>query len=191
MSGAGKTVLFDHLSGNATKPNYKLPLPSEAVEKGKITNKKRLTAFVLPGQEERPRLEAIEDVFRGKNAVSGVVHVVANGFIELRSQAAREFLVESGIKTLEEFRRAQIADELLDLDSTCDILRQSINKHRSPKWLLVVVTKADLFYNEITEAEKYYSPNGNSQFAERLKQLTRRKIFSLQSFLLKFTISYN
>lgn len=173
MSGAGKTVLFDHLRGDAFKQGYQPPATSESVEKGKILSpKQRLSAFVLPGQDESPRRQGIEDIFLSKKGVDGVVHVVSNGFIDIRSRVARESLIkDTKLTTIEDFRQAQLKRELSDLDDVCNILRTSIQKHRKPKWLLIAVTKADLFYDKIAEAEEYYSPHGNSEFVERLRTL--------------------
>lgn len=173
MSGVGKTVLFDHLKGKAFEIGYRPPDISESVEKGKIKSpESRLSAFVLPGQDEFPRRQGIEEIFLGKNGVDGVVHVVSNGYIEIRNLLAQAALIESAnLKTIQEFRQAQLKNELNDLDAVCEILRKSIHKHKKPKWLLVAVTKTDLFYDRIAEAEAYYSPHGTSEFAARFKRL--------------------
>jgi len=38
--------------------------------------------------------------------------------------------------------------------------------------MLVAATKADLYPDEIKEAESYYSPDGNSEFVELLRAFT-------------------
>lgn len=172
MAGVGKTVLVDHLTGTAYKRGYTLPLRSESLEKGKLSaTKKRIGFSVLPGQESTPRFEGLNQLFSDKKAVDGVVHVVANGFIEIREAAARQRLAQKGLDTLEKYREHQFKEELKDLNATCDLVRQSIRKHQKPTWMLVAVTKADLFYNDITSAQTYYSLGGNSTFVERLNQL--------------------
>jgi GTPase SAR1 family protein len=176
LSGVGKTVLHDHLRGAAFKQGYNPPGISESVEEDKIPfPRQRLSAFVLPGQDEFPRRAGIEDIFLGEEGVDGVVHVVSNGFIELRDRVARESLIkDSGITTIEKFRAAQLHRELQDLGEICDLLRKSIHKHEKPKWLIIAVTKVDLFYANITQAEEYYSPHGKSEFVERLRTLQRQ-----------------
>jgi hypothetical protein len=173
LGGAGKTVLLDFLTGQGFKQGYKPPRPSQSVEKGKIRQAKRKMAIsVLPGQMDSPRIQAINEIFQGKKAVDGVIHVVCNGFIDVRSQTAREFFVkDQNLKTIEDFRQVQLREELRDLGETCEILRQSIQKHQKPKWLLIAVTKVDLFYDKLDVVRAYYSPNGSSEFAERLKIL--------------------
>jgi hypothetical protein len=130
---------------------------------------------VLPGQDDSPRLQGLDEIFLGKHGVDGVIHVVSNGFIEERSAVARDSIIkESNLQTVEQFQQYQIKKELEDLDKTCEIIRQSIHKHQKPKWLLVAVTKVDLFYDKLGEVNEYYSPNGKSAFTNRLKELQIR-----------------
>jgi len=173
LGGAGKTVLFDFLSGQGFKQNYKPPRPSQSVEKGKVRKENRKMAIsVLPGQMDSPRMQGINEIFLDKNVVDGVIHVVCNGFVDVRDKTAREFLIkDQSLKTIEKFRQVQLREELRDLDETCKILRQSIQKHQKPKWLLIAVTKIDLFYDKLDVVREYYSPSGSSEFAKRLKLL--------------------
>jgi GTPase SAR1 family protein len=173
LGGAGKTVLFDFLSGQGFARDYKPPKPSQSVEKGKVRKaKQKMAISVLPGQTDHPRLQGINEIFHDKKGVDGVIHVVCNGFVDLRDKTAREFFIkDQKIDTIEKFQEMQLREELRDLDETCKILRHSIQKHQKPKWLLVAVTKIDLFYDKLDVVRAYYSPNGTSEFAERLKLL--------------------
>ena len=40
-----------------------------------------------------------------------------------------------------------------------------------PVWLVIVVTKADLFPDEVDDAVRYYSPGSGSPFAAKLDEL--------------------
>jgi hypothetical protein len=173
MPGVGKTVLFDHLIGRAFRRGYAPPLTSQSVEAGRITGqKKRINLSVIPGQDAPPRIFAISNIFRGKKPVDGVIHVVANGFIEIRSREAKEALTrDAGLTTLNHYRAHQLGQELRDLDSTCELIRQTIFTHRKPTWMLVTAAKADLYFEAIKDAESYYSPHGDSRFADRMRQL--------------------
>lgn len=173
MSGIGKTVLYDHLSGKAFKQGYSPPLTSQALETGKLSKpKKRIHISVIPGQDAPPRQDAIEKIFSGKNAVDGVIYVVANGFAEVRSQQAKEVLINTTkLSTIDQYRDFHLGQELKSLDSTCELIRQSIHRHQKPSWMLVAVAKIDLYYESIKQAEAYYSPYGNSRFVDRIKQL--------------------
>ena len=177
LGGAGKSVLLDFLTGKGFEQGYQPPKPSQSVEKGKLSSalkkgKPRMALSVIPGQDDFPRLQSLDESFLGKKGVDGVIHVVSNGFVELRSLPDRNVLVkETKLQTIEQFRQYQLNKELKDLDETCEIIRKSIHKHQKPKWLLVAVTKVDLFYDKLSEAREYYSSSGKSKFAKRLKEL--------------------
>ena len=176
LAGAGKSVLFDYLCGEGFKQGYKPPKPSQSVEKGKVRkSNKRMAISVLPGQTDAPRMQGLDDIFLGKKGVDGVIHVVANGFVQERSPVAQSLLIkEENLKTIEQFRQYQLEKEFQDLHETCEIIRQSVHKHQKPKWLLVAVTKVDLFYDKLDVVREYYSPHGTSKFAKRLKELQVR-----------------
>lgn len=177
MGGVGKTVLFDHLSGTAFDKNYEPPQEmSQAIEIGKMpARRKRIKISVLPGQESRPRLQAINELFYGDKPINGVVHVVANGFIELRSPEARQELIEKyGLDTLLRFREHQLREEVEDFDATCDVIRQSAQKHRMPNWMIVVVNKCDLYSSDLEAARAHYATGTNSPFRIRLSQLQQQ-----------------
>lgn len=173
LAGAGKSVLFDFLRGAGFKQGYKPPKPSQSVEKGKVRKlNKRMAISVLPGQTDSPRMQGLDEIFLGKKGVDGVIHVVSNGFIEKRSPDAKNLLIkENKLKTIEQFRQYQFKKELADLNETCEIIRKSIHRNQKPKWLLVAVTKVDLFYDKLDVARDHYSPHGRSEFAKRLKDL--------------------
>lgn len=172
LAGVGKTVLLDHLTGTAFKAGYTPPGQSKAKETGKVHRQgKRLSLSAVPGQESAPRLEATDDLF-GENAVDGVIHVVANGFTDIRNEVAKEALIKQGnLVTLADFRKAQLENELTDLDKTCELIRKSIRTTKRPQWMLVVADKVDLYYDAIGAAETYYSPHGQSEFTKRLQAL--------------------
>jgi energy-coupling factor transporter ATP-binding protein EcfA2 len=172
-AGAGKTVLFDHLTGTAFKAGYVPPQTSRDEETGKIAAVgKRIRLVTIPGQNAPPRFDAIQELFSAKHSVTGVVHVVANGFVETRDATARAALInDAGLDTTEKYRAAQLESELKDLDETCELVRQAIRQHRTPKWMVVAVTKVDLFYAKLDNARTYYSPHGTSAFAKRLAEL--------------------
>ncbi len=173
LSGVGKSVLLDFLTGKGFEQGYQPPKPSQSVEKGKLSktlkkDKPRMAISVLPGQDDFPRLQGLDEIFLGKKGVDGVIHVVSNGFIDERSSDVRG---EKKLQSIEQFRQHQLKQELIDLDATCEIIRKSIHKHQKPKWMLIAVTKVDLFYDKLDEAKGYYSPNSKSKFAKRLKEL--------------------
>ncbi len=176
LSGAGKTVLLDHLTGQAFSRGYTPPGRSRSSETGKVPAKGfRIALNTVPGQESHIRLTALTKIFETKRPVDGVIHVVSNGYITQREGTAREVLVKDfHVTTVENLRQHFLAEELRDLDSTLESIRKSLKKSRKPTWLIVAVAKSDLFYDEILEAEKYYSPLGGSAFAEKMRQFVHQ-----------------
>ena len=173
VSGVGKTVLYDHLTGKALKTGYKPPLASESVEKGSLApGGKRIVLSVIPGQEAEPRYVAIDELFGEKTPIEGVIHVAAYWYPSTRNELARQTLIrEAGLTTPELYREHQLARELKDLRETCESIRSSIRQSGKPSWMLVAVTKVDLYYDRIGNAEQYYSNHGGGPFVDSLREL--------------------
>lgn len=171
LSGAGKTVLLDHLTGQAFHRGYTPPGRSRSLEKGKMPAKGfRMGLSTIPGQDSRPRLAALSEVFETKRPLDGVIHVVSNGFISLREHASEQVLVNDlGVDTIEKLRRHFLEEELSDLEETLGYVRKSLRKSHKPTWMVVAVAKSDLFYGKISDAERYYSPAGNSPFVQKMQ----------------------
>ncbi|HJT79177.1 MAG TPA: hypothetical protein VJ739_18415, partial [Gemmataceae bacterium] len=102
MQGAGKTVLLDHLTGKASRQDYKKPRQSQTMERGIVTSPgKRIRVSVVPGQDAEPRHVALEQLFRGRNLVQGAVHVVSYGYASTRNEdAARAMVKDLKLTTL-------------------------------------------------------------------------------------------
>lgn len=171
--GVGKSVLFDYLRHKAEARDYKLPPPSESVEMARIKAPGiRVNLSVIPGDHSSPRREALLDLFNPKNPVHGVIHVVADGFTEIRGQYSPEVVAEMGkLTSVEQFRNRQKRLELEDLDETCEAIRAAIRRAKEPSWMIVAVTKIDLYYSEMVAARNYYSPSSKGAFAKRLRRL--------------------
>ncbi|WP_164929510.1 hypothetical protein [Gloeobacter violaceus] len=170
MKGVGKTVLLDYVTGKAYDRGYSPPMTSTKIEEGR---EGRLVLRVIPGKETRYMLES--ELFLEETKVDGVVYVVANGFASIRNELAKASLIEDqNVDTLERYRELQLSSELHDLKGVCELLRSSIRRNQKPTWMVVAVTKVDLFYNFAVEAAKYYSPYGNSQFVKTLHELQHR-----------------
>lgn len=171
LSGAGKTVLLDHLTGQAFHRGYSPPGRSRSLEKGKIPGKAfRMGLSTIPGQDSRPRLVALSEVFETKRPVDGVIHVVSNGFISLREHASQQVLINDlKVDTIEKLRRYFLEEELSDLEETLGYVRKSLRKSHKPTWMVVAVAKSDLFYDKISDAERYYSPTGSGPFVQKMQ----------------------
>lgn len=171
--GVGKSVLFDYLRRKADARGYKPPPPSESVETAKIKAPGiRVSLSVIPGDNSSPRREALLDLFSPDDPVHGVIHVVADGFTELRGEYSPDVVAEVGrLDTVEKFRKHQKRLELEDLNETCEAIRAAIRRSKEPSWMIVAVTKIDLYYSEMAEARDYYAPKSKGPFAKRLRQL--------------------
>jgi hypothetical protein len=171
MVGAGKTVLLDHLTGKALKPGYSLPPQSRKMEKGKPEkSERRILVEVVPGQGSPNRSAALDKLFKGKRPVDGVVHVVANGFARIRT-GIHQLIKDANIKTVRQYRKHQLVQELEDLEKTCSAILEAHRKWHAPNWLLVAVDQVDLYHDTVEKARDYYTPGADNAFAARLRTL--------------------
>lgn len=169
--GIGKTVLLDHITGAANKVDYKHPGQSRRQEKGKAkADGNRMAIVVAPGQGG-PRVDSFDEIFDEKKGVDGLVFVAGSGLVSLRNSEAIQQNIKTGLDTVEKWRGVNLAAELEDLKEVAAHIRASSKKSRKPKWMLVVATKADLLFENLTEIEQYYSPHGGSEFASVLNEL--------------------
>ncbi|QDV34460.1 ATP-binding cassette domain-containing protein [Tautonia plasticadhaerens] len=175
MQGAGKTVLLDHLTGRALRPDYQPPGQSTRSESYRIKDKRsRLIVDVVPGQKANPRLLMLDELFAGSKKVDLVLHIVANGFATIRNEDARRILIEDqGITTIDQLRAYQKARELEDLAETCQFIRQAHRKNRAPTSMLVTMDKVDLYHDQLPAARRYYGTQADSPFAEQLRETAR------------------
>lgn len=148
MSGAGKTVLFDHLTGKAPRAGYVPPGRSVGADRGRVRFPgKRAGLTVIPGQASRARLMGLEELFSEAPGIDGIVHVVSNGFVEIREHDTPAVLREKGLGDLDAFLGHQRSEELRDLGEVLRHVERSCGKFGKPAWILVAVAKYDLYYD--------------------------------------------
>jgi hypothetical protein len=164
MTGVGKTVLVDRLCRRTSSPG---PVESgSAVMEYRMRRGGDLRGFrfrVVPGENAATRLGALDEVFHD-DAVDGVLHVVANGYATGRRLAGT-----TGAAAVD--REQQLARELDDWTITAHRIASMAVRRQYPTWLIVVLTKVDLFADDVDEAVRYYSPGSGSPFAERFDEL--------------------
>ena len=164
MTGVGKTVLVDHLCRRASSPG---PVESgSAVMEYRVRRGGDLRGFrfrVVPGENAATRLGALDEVFHDE-AVDGVLHVVANGFATGRRIAGTTGAARAT-------RQQQLARELDDWTITAHRIASMAVRRPYPTWLIVVVTKADLFADDVDEVVRAYSPGSGTPFGDRLDEL--------------------
>ena len=168
MTGVGKTRLADRLSRRAsaqTSAQAGQEVGSATMERRTRRNA-RLRGYrfrVVPGENAATRLGALDEVFHDE-PVDGVLHVVANGFATPRRTAGT---TGSALATREE----QLAAELEDWAITAHRIASMAVRRERPTWLVIAVTKADLFADDVDAAVHYYSPGSGSPFGDRLDEL--------------------
>jgi hypothetical protein len=164
MTGVGKTELVDHLCGR--------PGPSRTSESGsavmerRVRRDRRLRGFrfrVVPGENAATRLGALDEVFYD-DPVDGVLHVVANGYATGRRPAGT-----TGSAVAD--RVEQLARELEDWTVTAHRIAAMAVRRPHPTWLVVVVTKVDLYPDSVEDAVHSYSPGSGTPFGDRIDEL--------------------
>lgn len=160
MTGVGKTRLADRLARRASVEST-VDVGSATMERRtRKTAKGRGFRFrVVPGDNAATRLSALDEVFHD-DPVDGVLHVVAYGHATPRSNSSHG-------TTREEL----LAAELDDFTITAHRIASMAVRRDRPVWLILVVTKTDLFGDDLEAAVRYYTPGSGSPFADKVDEL--------------------
>jgi len=164
MTGVGKSQLVDRLTRRAS--NDAVAEVGSAVMERRTRRTALLHGFrflVVPGDNAATRLGALDEVFHDE-PVDGVIHVVANGYATPRRAAGT---TGAGAATREE----QLAAELEDWTITSHRIASMAVRRPKPIWLVIAVTKTDLYPDDLDEVVHYYSPGSGSPFADRVDAL--------------------
>jgi hypothetical protein len=164
MTGVGKTQLVDRLARRASGDGT--AEVGSAVMERRTRRSPRLQGFrflVVPGDNAATRLGALDEVFHDQ-PVDGVIHVVANGHATPRRTAGT-----TGKATAT--REQQLAAELEDWAITSHRIASMAVRRDRPVWLVIAVTKTDLYADELDEVVHYYSPGSGSPFGDKIDEL--------------------
>ena len=164
MTGVGKSQLVDRLSRRASGDG--VAEVGSAVMERRTRRSARLQGFrfrVVPGDNAATRLGALDEVFHDE-PVDGVIHVVANGYATPRRTAGT-----TGTATAT--REEQLAVELEDWTITSHRIASMAVRRDKPIWLVIAVTKTDLYPDEVDQAVHYYSPGSGSPFGDKVDSL--------------------
>lgn len=164
MTGVGKSQLVDRLTRRSTDEGA--AQVGSAVMERRTRKGARLHGFrflVVPGDNAATRLGALDEVFHDQ-PVDGVIHVVANGYATPRRAGGT---TGAGAASREE----QLAAELEDWTITSHRIASMAVRRNKPVWLVIAVTKTDLYPDDVDEVVRYYSPGSGSPFAERVDAL--------------------
>jgi hypothetical protein len=164
MTGVGKSHLADRLA-KRTSGNGVAEVGSAVLER-RTRRSARLHGFrflVVPGDNAATRLGALDEVFHDE-PVDGVIHVVAYGHATPRRTAGT-----TGTATAA--REEQLAAELEDWTITSHRIASMAVRRDKPIWLVIAVTKADLYPDDVDEAVRYYSPGSGTPFGDKVDSL--------------------
>lgn len=164
MTGVGKSQLVERLTRRTTGNG--VPEVGSVVMERRTRHSRRLQGFrflVVPGDNAATRLGALDEVFHDE-PVDGVVHVVANGYATPRRTAGT-----TGTATAT--REEQLAAELEDWTITSHRIASMAVRRGKPIWLVIAVTKADLYPDDIDEVVRYYSPGSGTPFGDKVDAL--------------------
>lgn len=164
MTGVGKSRLVDRLSRRS--PAEGTEEVGSAVMERRTRRARGLRGFrfrVVPGDNAATRLGALDEVFHDE-PVDGVLHVVAWGHATPRRAAGTTGAALAS-------REEQLAAELEDWTITAHRIASLAVRRDRPIWLVVAVTKADLFADDVDEAVRYYSPGSGTAFGAKVDEL--------------------
>jgi hypothetical protein len=164
MTGVGKSQLVDRLA-RRTSSGAAADVGSAVMER-RTRRSARLRGFrflVVPGDNAATRLGALDEVFHDE-PVDGVIHVVANGFATPRRTGGT---TGTGAASREE----QLAAELEDWTITSHRIASMAVRRDKPIWLVIAVTKTDLYPDDVEEVVRSYSPGSGSPFGDKVDAL--------------------
>jgi hypothetical protein len=164
MTGVGKSELANRLA-RRTSGDGAAEVGSAVLER-RTRRSARLQGFrflVVPGDNAATRLGALDEVFHDE-PVDGVIHVVANGHATPRRNAGTTGRAEAT-------REKQLAAELEDWTITAHRIASMAVRRSKPVWLVIAVTKADLYADDLDEVLRSYSPGSGSPFGDKIDEL--------------------
>jgi hypothetical protein len=164
MTGVGKSQLVDRLTRRTSGDG--VAEVGSAVMERRTRRSAGLQGFrfrVVPGDNAATRLGALDEVFHDE-PVDGVIHVVANGYATPRRTAGTT-------GTAAATREEQLAAELEDWAITSHRIASMAVRRDKPIWLVIAVTKADLYPDEVDQVVDYYSPGSGSPFGDKVDAL--------------------
>lgn len=163
MTGVGKTELANRLSGRQADQHGEVGSATmeRRTRRGRSLHGFRF--FVVPGDNAATRLGALDEVFHDQ-PVDGIIHVVANGYATPRRTAGTTGKAEAT-------REDQLARELEDWAITSHLIASMAVRRERPIWLIIAVTKTDLYRGDLREVLEYYSPGSGSPFGDKIDEL--------------------
>ena len=166
MTGVGKTRLADRLVAACLGDG--VAEVGSAVMERRTRRNARLHGYrflVVPGENAATRLGALDEVFHDE-PVDGVIHVVANGYATPRRTAGTTGAAPAT-------REEQLAAELEDWAITSHRIASMAVRRDKPIWLVIAVTKADLYADEVDEVVRLLLPRQRHAVRRQARRAAR------------------
>ena len=167
--GVGKTTLGQFLSppseDAAADGKY---IESISVERYSLKDDKKVQIVVLPGQAHR--IEAtwtniLAELRDGK--YRGVILIQAYGHHAIGNFDYKNHKLYDAKQGDEAFLRAYLAECVKLEENILERLCNEIQKTHRPLWLLTLVTKQDLWWNDRDDVERYYTSGNYGAIMQR------------------------
>jgi hypothetical protein len=156
--GVGKTTLGQFLAGQQDKAVSGSYVESVSTEEFKLADEVAVQIVIPPGQAHRRKAtwdQQLEEVAEGKFRGVILIHAYGHHAIgDISYENHRLFDPEKGLEMfLADYLEHCLKTEQQILKSVCDAVR----KCAAPIWVLTLVTKQDLWWNERDVVEKHYT----------------------------------
>lgn len=159
QENVGKSVLSLALQARVREHSFELPDASTDAERDLITiGKWSNVVSTLPGQESGEKDDWLRKCFDGNGRMRGVVFVASWGYTKPRSKAVQRQLAAE-VKTMQALRNRMMQQEAVEFRDVCRRIRSTYQQTNNPLWLIVAVSKADLYFQDdkLADAEAFYS----------------------------------
>lgn len=166
--GVGKSTLAQFLAGFADDGPTGEYHESTSVERYPLNDDKSVQIVVLPGQPHRMAAtwtDVLEELRAG--AYRGVILQQAYGHHAIGDFSYKNHTLFKASKNLKDFLSKYVAHQLVEEERVLNIISAEIRKCAHPIWLLTLVTKQDLWWDERDTVENYYT---SGKYSEILRE---------------------
>ncbi|BCK66499.1 hypothetical protein Srufu_004520 [Streptomyces libani subsp. rufus] len=181
-AGAGKTVLYDALAQTIRTGDRDSTRSPDSERRRAVfrsgSRRAQASVVVIPGQASEERERALAATMGGTASPHGIIHVVCWGHNRTWQRREQRAIEETLRAEHPEFDKESVRDwhlrkEVEDFRDLCErIIDQRAAKRL--RWMLIAVSKCDLYWDRIDEARDHYIPGvpgHESEFHTPLRDL--------------------
>jgi hypothetical protein len=168
IAGGGKSVFYDALvqairSGDRDRTRSR-EIEKHRVRFGRGRWQQRAAVAVIPGQESQERESSLDETMRRDASPHGLVYVTCWGHNRIwqrsdQREVTDQLTADGKPLTVEAVRQWHLDKELLDFRTLVDEIIDG-QLARRLRWMIVAVSKVDLYWDRLDEARDYYLPGG-------------------------------